>query len=259
MTKLTIKDEGDVRRMRLSNPERHNAFDDGLVFDLHNAFRDVGKDDAIRAVVLASEGPSFSAGADLAWMRRMAEASRDENIADAQGLSAMLLAVRDCPKPVIARVQGAAYGGGVGLVAACDLAYALPSARFALTEVRLGLIPAVIAPFLLGKMGPGAVRTLGITGASIDAARASDLGLVHSVVDEDGLDLAINATIDRIRRTAPGAIAAWKALLQQLPGHSDPATLTAEAIADRRASAEGVAGMQAFFERTPPPWSPPRD
>ena len=117
----------------------------------------------------------------------------------------------------------------------------------------------MIAPFLLGKMGPGAVRTLGITGASIDAARASDLGLVHSVVDEDGLDLAINATIDRIRRAAPGAIAAWKALLQQLPGHSDPATLTAEAIADRRASAEGVAGMQAFFERTSPPWSPPRD
>ena len=127
MTKLTIKDEGDVRRMRLSNPERHNAFDDGLVSDLYDAFQDVGESDAIRAVVLASEGPSFSAGADLTWMRRMAEASRDENIADAQALSAMLSAVRDCPKPVIARVQGAAYGGGVGLVAACDLAYALPS------------------------------------------------------------------------------------------------------------------------------------
>ena len=108
-------------------------------------------------------------------------------------------------------------------------------------------------------MGPGVVRALGITGASIDAARASDLGLVHSVVDEDGLDLAINATIDRIRRAAPGAIAAWKSLLQELPGHANPSTLTAEAIAERRASIEGVAGMQAFFDRTPPPWSPPRD
>ena len=157
MTKLMIKDEGDVRRMRLSNPERHNAFDDGLVSDLHDAFRDVGEADEIRAVVLASEGPSFVQVQTWRGCGRMPRPVAMKILPTPKGCP-RIVGGGDCPKPVIARVQGAAYGGGVGLVAACDLAYALPSAAFALTEVRLGLIPAVIAPFLLGKMGPGAVR-----------------------------------------------------------------------------------------------------
>ena len=199
MTALRIERDGDLLRVAMARPERRNAFDAALIGELTEAFADVG--DA-RAVVLSGDGPSFSAGADVEWMRSSVALSYDENVADALRLRAMLDAIDGCPAPVVARVQGHALGGGVGLVACCDIVVAEPSAQFAFSEVKLGIVPAVISPFALAKIGPSAARRYFVTGERFDAATALRIGLVHEV-DAD-LDAAVARIVGELLERRPG-------------------------------------------------------
>jgi methylglutaconyl-CoA hydratase len=250
---------GAVVTLRLSRPEQHNAFTPELLAELRAAVDDASADPAVRVIVLAGRGPSFSAGADLGYMRAIAEQGEAANEADALALADTLAAIRDCTKPVLARVHGAAIGGGSGLVAAADLAIAAAGPRFAFSEVRLGLVPAVIAPFVLDKLSPGAARSLFLTGEPFGAERALALGLVHEVVPEAELDAAVARTVTHLLAGGPEAQATVKQLLAELvaggaEGRARARDLTARTIAERRASAEGQAGMRAFLERRPAPW-----
>lgn len=257
-TSLRIDRDGALATVRMSRPERHNAFDEALIEQLTLAFEELGRDPSVRVIVLAGEGKSFSAGADLDWMRRAAEYGAEENRADARRLAAMLKAVDECPKPVVARVQGAALGGGTGLVAACDIAIATERARFGTTEVRFGLLPAVISPFVLRAIGPRQARRLFLTGEHIDAQRALAIGLVHEVVGESELDARVAAVVDLLLEGGPEAQAASKELtrlvLSMPQGGSILTEATCAAIAARRASAEGREGIRAFLEKREPGW-----
>lgn len=250
-----------VATITLNHPERHNAFDDRLIADLTAAFIQVGADPTVRVVMLAAAGASFSAGADLGWMRRMADYSDAENLRDAEALATLMQTIAQCPKPVVALVQGAAIGGGVGLVAACDIAIASEKAQFCLSEVRLGLIPAVISPYVLAAMGERACRRYFLTAERFDAAVARTLGLIHKVVPADRLWSAGESFAATLRQNGPAAMAAAKALIRGVqhpaPEHSNPhaiAAWTARQIADIRASAEGREGVQAFLEKRAPAW-----
>jgi methylglutaconyl-CoA hydratase len=241
----------------LDRPEVHNAFDAAMIAALHQTFAGLAADDGVRCVVLAGRGRSFSAGADVNWMRASLDLSPDENLADAERLSEMLLAVDACPKPVVARVHGAALGGGSGLVACCDVALAAERATFGFTETRLGLIPAVISPFAVPKIGVSQARALFLSGTRFDAQRALRIGLVHEVHPDDAaLDAAVERVTSELLAAAPLAVAHAKQLLTAVAGH-DPAArrrLTAVAIAERRASPEGQEGLRAFLERREPGW-----
>lgn len=241
----------------MRRPEVHNAFNDQVVRELTDVFTALAGDDSVRVVVLAGEGKSFSAGADLNWMRRMIDYSREENVRDATQLAAMFRAIERCPKPVIARVQGAALGGGAGLVAASDIAIAAEPARFAFSEVRLGIIPAVISPMVLSKIGAHAARRYFLTGERFDARRALEVGLVSQVVASDQLDAEVARAVAEILLAGPEAVRAAKELVFAVGRESDPAAqdrLTSERIADRRASTEGQEGMRAFLEKRPAAW-----
>ncbi len=245
MSALRIEGAGDVLRITMARPERRNAFDASLIAELTTAFADVG---GTRAVVLAGEGPSFSAGADIDWMRSSVELSYDENVADAQRLRAMLDAIDACPAPVVARVQGHALGGGCGLVACCDIVVAARSAVFAFSEVKLGIVPAVISPFALARIGPGAARRYFVTGERFDADTARRIGLVHEVTDD--LDAAVEVVIAELLSAGPEAARAAKELARRpLAAHE-----TAERIATHRTSAEGQEGLRAFLEKRAPRW-----
>lgn len=253
---LTRERDGAVARVTLTRPEVANAFDDVMVADLAAAAAELRDDAAVRAVVLASEGRHFSAGADLGWMRRAADYDRERNVADALELARMLEAWDDLPKPVVGRVQGAALGGGVGLVCVCDVVVASSKARMGLTEVRLGLIPAVISPFVIRKIGTSWARALFLTADRVDAQTALNLGLVHEISEPETLDGAVEATLDALLVAGPEALAAAKLLVRQVndtPRH-DLAALTAGLIADRRDSAEGREGLGAFLEKREPSW-----
>ena len=227
-----------------------------MVADLTSAFQDLAHDAEVRVVILAATGTSFSAGADLTWMKTVAHAGNDENVRDALRLADCLAAIRGCPKPVVARVHGPAMGGGAGLVAASDIAVAAESAHFAFSEVRLGLVPAVISPFVLEKIGVSAARELFLTGEIFDAARAHAIGLVHRVVPEADIDAAVRERVTALLAGAPDAQAAAKHLIRHVTTHSTTVrTDTARVIAGRRASAEGQEGMAAFLERRKPRWS----
>lgn len=257
---VRVERAGAVASVHLARPERHNAFDDDLIAELSAALAMLAEDDAVRVLVLRGDGPSFSAGADLGWMRRMGGYGFDENVADAERLADLLAAIRDHPCPVVARVHGAAMGGGVGLVAACDLAVAAEGTRFALSEVRLGLVPAVIAPFVLPRIGIAAARELCLTGEVFDADRARAIGLVARVVPAPALDEAVAERVRALLSGAPGAQGVVKRLLRDVA--ADPAgarSLTTRTIAIVRASDEGRAGMAAFLERRPPPWTTRRE
>jgi methylglutaconyl-CoA hydratase len=257
MTSVTLEHARAATWVWLDRPERHNAFDARLIADLHAAFDEAAAGDA-RCVVLAGRGRSFSAGADVEWMRASGELDREQNVADAERMAALLQAIDSCPKPVVARVHGAALGGGAGLVACSDVALATAVARFAFSEVRLGLIPATISPYVLAKIGPSQARALFLGGRRFDAAEAHRIGLVHEVhADEAALDDAVEAWIEVFRRCAPQAVAHAKRLLARVAGH-DPGAVrreTAEAIAERRASAEGQEGLRAFLEKRTPSWA----
>jgi len=240
-----VEKDGEVLRITLARPERRNAFDAALIQELAEAFVDVGR---ARAVVLAGEGLSFSAGADVEWMRSAVELSYDENVADATALRRMLEAIDGCPAPVLARVQGHALGGGCGLVACADIALAEPRAIFAFSEVKLGIIPAVISPFALAKIGASAARRLFVTGERFDAATALRIGLVHEVAED--LDGAVDRTLRELASAGPRAARAAKRLVLELPDGPE----TARRIAERRTSPEGQEGLRAFLERRPPGW-----
>jgi methylglutaconyl-CoA hydratase len=245
MGALRIDRDGDLLRLTLARPETRNAFDAALIAELSEAFVDVGR---ARAVLLAGDGPSFCAGADVEWMRSSVELDYDANVADANALRRMLAAIDACPAPVVARVHGHALGGGVGLVACADVAVAESGTVFGFTEVKLGIIPAVISPFALAKIGPSAARRYFVTGERFDAATALRIGLVHEV--DDDLDAAVERILVELRSAGPKAARHAKRLVLDRPDGPD----TARRIAERRTSEEGQEGLRAFLERRPPAW-----
>ncbi|MGE8130946.1 enoyl-CoA hydratase-related protein [Methylobacterium sp. NPDC080182] len=256
-TLLETVDERGVATLTLNRPEQHNAFDDGLIAALTASLHRLGAAPGIRAVVLAGAGQSFSAGADLAWMRRIAGQSFDSNLADAAGLAGLMHSLDRLPKPTLALVHGAAYGGGVGLAACCDVAIAAESARFCLSEVRLGLIPATIGPYVVNAIGPRWARRLFQTAEVFSAERARAIGLVHEVVPDDRLEAAGAEVLRDILRGAPGAQAEAKDLVflcEGRPVDPDLGRETGRRIAERRASDEGQAGMAAFLDKRLAPW-----
>jgi len=246
VTALRIDAEGDVLRIAMARPERRNAFDAELIAELTDAFVNVGD---VRAVVLSGDGPSFSAGADVEWMRSSADLTYEENIADALRLRAMLDAIDGCPAPVVARVQGHALGGGCGLVACSDVVIAEPSAVFAFSEVKLGIVPAVISPFALAKIGSSAARRWFVTGERFTADVGLRIGLIHEVADD--LDAAVENILAELLSAGPNATRAAKELARA-PGSADD---TAHRIATHRTSAEGQEGLRAFLEKRKPTWS----
>lgn len=254
-TLLDVNTAG-VARVTLNRPDRHNAFDDALIRELLGLFDALAARDDVRVVVLAGEGQSFCAGADLRWMRSTAQATEAQNRADALELQRLFAALDGLPKPVVARVQGAAIGGGCGLVACSDIVVAGPRAELGLSEVRLGLAPAVISPFVVRKIGPSRARELFLTGDRIDAETARLYGLVHRVVaDEAALDAAVDAVVASLLKGGPVALAASKELARFADQWEAPAERTAALIAALRAGPEGQEGMQAFLERRPTAWS----
>ncbi|WP_207484260.1 enoyl-CoA hydratase-related protein [Arenibaculum pallidiluteum] len=254
-----IRGDG-IAVVTMSRPEIHNAFDDAMIATLTATLSGLGDDPAVRAVVLRGAGKSFSAGADLGWMRRMARYSHAENEADALALAELMRTLDRLPKPTVAAVHGAALGGGVGLVACCDVAIAAEAASFALSEVRLGLIPAVISPYVVAAMGQRAARRMFLTAERFDARTALRFGLVHEVVAAEALDAAVEAVLARLLEGGPAAQAAAKDLIfavAQRPVDEDVLRDTARRIADQRASPEGREGVSAFLEKREPSWRGP--
>lgn len=256
---LRVDHDNAVATLHLNRPELHNAFDAGLIASLTATLEALGADSAVRAVVLAGEGPSFSAGADLQWMRAMAGASEEENRRDALELARLMRTLDELPKPTLARVHGAAFGGGVGLVACCDIAIAAEGARFGLTESRLGLLPAVISPYVIAAIGPRQARRWFATGEHFDAATAQRIGLVHQVVAADELDVAMQAQLALLGKAGPVAAASAKVLVRDVLalGADRDALDAANAglIAGLRASDEGREGLSAFLEKRAPRWA----
>jgi len=253
---LAIDSRG-IARVTLRRPDLHNAFDDALISALRELFETLAEAAPVRAVVLQAEGRSFSAGADIGYMQRMAGYSVAQNAADAENLARMLHALYGLPQPTIARVQGPAIGGGVGLVACCDIAIAASSARFALSEVRLGMIPATIGPYVVAAMGARAARRYFVTGERFDADRAAALGLVSEVVPDETLDKTIAALLDQIVAGGPVAVRAAKQLVHDVAGRPIDDSLildTSARIATLRASAEGQEGLRAFLGKRPVQW-----
>ena len=245
MASLRVERDGEILRVTLARPEKRNAFGTELIEELAAAFADVA---AARAVVLAGDGPSFSAGADIEWMRASAELGFEENRADALRLRRMLQAIDRCPAPVVCRVHGAALGGAVGLVACCDVAIAGDDAVFAFPETKLGIVPAVISPFVLARIGPGPARRYFLTGERFGAETALRIGLVHEV-DADP-DTAVGRILEELLSAGPEAVRSAKRLVLDAPLGDETATR----IASARASEEGQEGLHAFLERRPPSW-----
>jgi methylglutaconyl-CoA hydratase len=254
---ILLHHDGPVATITMARPDVHNAFNEHLIGQLHDAFRSLGSDDGVRVIVLAGEGKSFSAGADLDWMRRAANFSEDENLRDAAAAAALWRAVAECPKPVVARVHGNAFGGGAGLVAASDIAVAAESAMFGFTEVRLGLLPATVAPHAIEKIGLGRALSLFLTGERFDAQRALAIGLVHQIVPPEQLDVAVGAIVDQLLAGGPNALRACKELVRRV-AFADRAKIdeyTAALIASARAGDEGREGVGAFLEKRKPGWA----
>jgi methylglutaconyl-CoA hydratase len=245
---LRVERDGELLRVTLARPQRMNAFDAALIGELAEAFADVG--DA-RAVLLSGEGPSFCAGADVEWQRASIELSYEENVEDALRLYRMLQAIDRCPAPVVVRVQGYALGGGSGLVACCDIAVAATGATFGFSEVKLGIIPAVISPFVLPRIGPGAARRLFLTGERFDAETALRIGLVHEVVGDDALDEAVSRVLGELETSGRQAAREAKRLIREGPRDEE----TAQVAARLRAGEEGQQGLRAFLERRRPNWT----
>lgn len=252
-------DLSGVRTLTLARPEVHNAFDDALIAELTARLEAAGSDELVRIVVLAGAGKSFSAGADIAWMRRAADYDEAANLADARALARLMTTLDRCPKPTIAKVDGAAIGGGLGLVAACDIAVASERAVFAVTEVRLGIVPAVISPFVVRAVGAREARRLFLTGERIDAVQAQAIGLVHQVVPAASLDDRVTGFVADLLKGGPEALARAKRLVgavaQRVPD-DDSMEATARLIARVRSEDEAKEGLGAFLDKRPPAWVP---
>ncbi len=255
---LDVRRDGPIEHVGLNRPEVRNAFNDELIAELTAWANAAASRPDLRAAVLYGTGTVFSAGADLGWMARAAEYSREENVRDATRLARLFEVLNSLPCPLIGRVHGAALGGGAGLVAVCDVALAADDTTFGFTEVRLGVVPAVISPYVVTTIGVSAARELFLTGARFSAVRAREIGLVHRVLPASELDAATTACLDDILSAGPEAVAAAKGLVAHVAGRAptDVLPFTADAIADRRASQEGRDGMRAFLEKRKPPWVP---
>jgi methylglutaconyl-CoA hydratase len=256
---LSTRIDAGIAHITLNRPERHNAFDEGLIAELTTAFNVFGIDPTVRAIVLSGEGKSFCAGADLDWMKRAAGWSEAENRADALKLSDMLAAIDSCAKPVIARVHGNVAGGGVGLVACADMAVAIDGAQFRLSEVRLGLTPATISPFVVAKIGASQARRWFLSAEAFGAQQAQAMGLVHEIAaDAQAADAVIANWLTHLAAAAPGAVADAKQLVADVAGRPITAAVrgqTADRIAARRASTEGREGLAAFLDKRKPEWN----
>ena len=254
---LETRLEGAVARLCLTRPAVHNAFDAGLIADLTAALQAIAADPRVRVLVLEAEGASFSAGADLNWMRGMAAASEADNREDSLALARLMRTLDALPKPTIARVQGAAFGGGVGLVACCDIAIGVPAATFGLTESKLGLLPAVISPYVIAAIGARNARRYFATAELFDAAEALRIGLLHQVVAPDQLDTAVQRQVDLLLKAGPVASASAKSLVRDAVAHADGARHDADnaaLIARLRVSPEGQEGLSAFLDKRKPAW-----
>lgn len=257
MTYLDVTRDGPVARVFLARPDVRNAFNDAVIAELTATFRGFAADDTLRAVVLGGHGKAFCAGADLSWMRAMADYTWDQNRADAQGLADMLWTMWRCPVPVVGRLHGDCYAGGVGLAAVCDVLVAAEGVQFSLSEARLGLLPATIGPYVIRAMGESQARRWFVTAERFDAARAQAMGFVHEVVAADALDARVQAVVDALVANGPQAVRACKRLVRDLAGAPLTDALredTARRIADIRASAEGREGVQAFLGKREPSW-----
>lgn len=255
---LEYRTDGTIANVTLTRPDLHNAFNETMIEELRSAFVGFDKHSNVRAVVLSGEGKSFCAGADLNWMKKMVDYTFEQNVEDAHALSRMLSIIAHCPKPVIARIHGAAFGGGVGLIAACDIAVAVESATFCLSEVKLGLLPAVISPFVLKKIGQSNAQRYFMTAERFTAAEAQRIGLVSEVVsDTEALDSTIDGLLSALLANGPEAVSQCKVLIEQV-FHTDwdrAVDITTKMIAERRISKEGQEGMKAFLEKRPPNWA----
>jgi len=260
MTAIAIAHVDGVSTLTIDRARVQNAFDDALIAELTARLREAEDDPRVRAVVLTGAGKSFSAGADLGWMKRMAKASEKENRRDARQLAKLMRVLDQLAKPTIARVNGAAYGGGVGLIACCDIAIGSQDARFALTETRLGLVPAVISPYVIDAIGARQARRLFLTAELFDAAFAERIGLLHRCVPAAELDAAVQETLDRLREAGPRATLAAKRLIARIT-HPQPKERraqdeeNADLIASLRVSEEGQEGLAAFFDKRRPQWA----
>jgi methylglutaconyl-CoA hydratase len=258
---LTLeRDARGVLTLTLDRPEKHNAMNAQMIADLTDAAGKLAADEAVRVVVLASSGPTFCAGGDLQWMRDQAMRDRAGKIEGATELALMLKALDDLPKPLIGRVQGNAFGGGIGLMSVCDIVVAAEGAQFALTETKLGLIPATIGPYVVRRIGEGHARRLFLNARRFDAATAHEIGLVSIVRPVGELDEAVEEEVSAFLDCAPGAVASAKSLVQNLARQTigDPVAYSAGLLADRWESAEGHAGIDAFLNRRPMPWVSPK-
>ena len=254
---LLVERDGDVLDVTLNRPDVHNAFNDELIAEAIDLFSTLDPASA-RAVVLRGTGPNFCAGADLNWMSRMVSYTREENVRDSSLLAKMYALINECPLPVIGRIQGAAIGGGVGLVSVCDIAIATADAKFGLSEVKLGILPAVISPYVIGKIGESQARALFLTGERFDAERALRIGLVHRVVaDTEALDAALADTLKQLRSSGPEAVRECKKLIAFVSANelADAVPYTIDTIATRRVSPEGQQGMTAFLSKQKAPWA----
>ena len=258
LERLELEIDDGVARLWLSRPEVRNAFDGQMVSELRRVLDELAAWDSVRVIVLGGRGKVFSAGADLEWMKTLAGFDREENVREAEEMADLFNALPSSPKPIVARVQGAALGGGAGLVAACDIAVAAQGTRFGFPEVRVGLVPAVISPFVLARIGESATRELFLTGERFDAEKALAIGLVRAVVPERGLDAAVDGRVQQLLQAGPRAVAGAKALLREVGGcrPGDVRQETVERIAGIRASPEGQEGLRAFLEKRRPDWVP---
>jgi len=254
---LSEIDSRGVARVTINNPDKHNAFDDQIIAELTETFQTVASDESVRIMVLGSNGKSFSAGADLAWMQRMASYSYDENLRDANALAAMLKTLQQMPQPTIARIQGAAFGGAVGLASCCDMAVASDQATFCLSEVKIGLVPATIAPYVIRAIGDRAARRYFMTAERFDSQTAQRLGLVTEITVTDDLDRCIERLITALLGNGPMAVRAAKKLIVEVSGKAVDETLidhTCKTIAAIRVSSEGQEGLNAFLQKRQPKW-----
>lgn len=254
---LLIEQQGPIVRVTLNRPEVRNAFNEALIAELTRWALSIRPDGDARVAVLAGSGKAFCAGADLTWMSKMVAYTRDENVRDARTMANMFEALDRLPIPLVGRVHGAALGGGVGLAAVCDIVVAAEDAIFGFTEVKLGIVPAVISPFALAKIGRSAARELFLTGARFSAARAREIGLVHALGDETELDRIVAKYVNDLLSSAPQAVATAKSLIADVSSARNSASateLTLDVIAERRVSPEGQDGMRAFLEKRPPKW-----
>ena len=254
---IALSRAGPIATLTLNRPDLHNAFDAEMIAELRDCFAALADDPAARVVVLTGAGQSFCAGADVNWMRASLEWSREQNVADAEALAALFEAAWTLPKPLIARVNGPALGGGVGLVACCDLAVAVDTARFGFTEVKLGLIPAVIAQYAVPKIGVSQARALFVSGERFTAERAFEIGLIHAVTGQDDLDATVSALASRMLSSAPEAIAAAKGVIDAVwtLERESARQFVIHAIAGARTSPEGKEGLRAFLEKRKPAWA----